>query len=99
MAEISVSDLEIAFARDIQEDDIRARELYAALCNNRWVRQRNEWNLSWRQAGDLVARIRNKDDRLPAETYLDYYGSGGEGQVAPWVRQRFRSIGYELVRD
>lgn len=89
--------LQLAFARDVEEDDIRAREFYCALCGNRWENQNKQvLELSWRQAGEFVASIRNRRFHAQEETYLDYYASGGEGTVAPWVRSRFRSLGYEL---
>lgn len=97
MAEISEKlDIVLAFGKDVREDDIRAHEFYAALCNNRWVGRKNKtWEFSWRQAGEFVATIRNQREDAEPETYLDYYASGQEGIVAPWVRSRFLAIGYE----
>ena len=92
-------DLVLAFGGDVREDDLRAQELYAALCNNRWVGRNKVWEFSWRQAGDFVAAIRNERIEALPETYLDYYASGQEGIVAPWVRSRFLSIGYREAED
>lgn len=48
------------------------------------------YSCSWRYAGELVAGLRSK-----GEDYLDFYCSGGEGKVAPEVREAFAEIGWE----
>jgi len=61
----------------VQDSENYAQNLYAAMCNN--VFQKNEvwpllrdeyWSCSWRSAGGLIARLRNKGD------YMDWYCSG-----------------------
>lgn len=41
-----------------------AQNLYAALCNNRFFKNDEEWTCSWRHSGGIVAELRNtfKDD-------------------------------------
>lgn len=69
----------------IRTRDDYAQNLYAAWCNMRWcpkelwptIRQDPEkdlWSASWRGAGGIVARLRNK-----GEDYMDYYCSGMGG--------------------
>jgi hypothetical protein len=50
---------------------IYSQNLYAALCNNRFFYNDEEWACSWRMSGGIVADIRNE-----GESYLDYYCSG-----------------------
>jgi len=55
-----------------------AQNLYAALCNNTFLKLGKEWSSSWRSSGDLVSRI------LGFGAYIDWYCSGiagGEGFV------------------
>ena len=64
--------------------DIYAQNLYAALCNNRFFYDKEEWTCSWRHAGGIVADLRNSGD------YMDWYCSGiglvdKEGYVAESV--------------
>jgi hypothetical protein len=47
-----------------------SQNLYAALCNNRFIKDNEEWTCSWRYAGGLLSEINNRGD------YLDYYCSG-----------------------
>jgi len=77
----------------IKEDDTRAKELYAALTNMRWFRVEDpskETCVSWRMAGHLVAALRFK-----GEDYLDYYCSGNEGTVAPWISNAMEKLGWK----
>jgi glucose-6-phosphate 1-dehydrogenase len=47
-----------------------SQNLYAALCNNRFIKNNEEWTCSWRTAGNIVSEINGRDD------YMDYYCSG-----------------------
>lgn len=80
-------------ARRIRSD-VFARLLYAALCNTEWRRGAagEPWSCSWRMAGDVVAHLRGD------ESYLDWYGSGGEGLVDEGVLAAIEGLGWELVR-
>jgi hypothetical protein len=58
-------------------DDSYAQNLYAALCNNDFIKneiipilREETWHCSWRYAGALVAQIRDEGD------YLTWYCSG-----------------------
>jgi len=48
-----------------------AQNLYAALCNNRFFKNDEEWTCSWRHSGGIIADIRNL-----GEDYMDWYCSG-----------------------
>lgn len=51
--------------------DIYAQNLYAALCNNRFFYNEEEWTCSWRHAGGIVADLVDANG-----DYMDYYCSG-----------------------
>ena len=87
--------------------DVYAQNLYAALCNNDFVKndvwevlKENTWSCSWRTAGRLVAEIRNDGD------YLDWYCSGidpnnanfvGESIVTVEIKQDLLRLGWTVV--
>jgi len=59
------------------EDDVYAQNLYAAMCNNDFIKndvwpllQDKRWSCSWRYAGGILADIRQRGD------YMDFYCSG-----------------------
>lgn len=58
-------------------DKLYAQHLYAALCNNEFMKndvwprlQDQRWSCSWRYAGGIIAHIREEGD------YIDWYCSG-----------------------
>jgi len=71
-----------------------AVELYRGLCNADWRHNDGtEWDGgSWRYVGDLVAHLRGR-----RECYLDYYASGGEGEITDRVAQAMAAIGWRGV--
>ena len=59
------------------KDDIYAQHLYAAMCNNEFIKndiwpllKDETWSCSWRYAGGIIADIRQNGD------YIDWYCSG-----------------------
>jgi len=65
----------------VRSDDAYAQNLYAALCNNEFVRRefwpllrmnpnKDFWSCSWRYAGGIIADMQKKGD------YIDWYCSG-----------------------
>jgi hypothetical protein len=54
-----------------KNNDVYAQNLYAALCNNKFFKNNEEWTCSWRMSGGIVAGIRNM-----GEDYIDWYCSG-----------------------
>jgi len=63
----------------INRDDY-AQNLYAAMCNTRWIPadvfdilKEDFWHCSWRAAGGIVANIQRKGD------YMNWYCSGMGG--------------------
>jgi hypothetical protein len=68
------------FCEKIRTDDAYAQNLYAAMCNMRFMKldvvpilKDEYWSASWRAAGGIVARIQGKGD------YMDWYCSGMGG--------------------
>lgn len=78
---------------------IYAQHLYAALCNNRFFYNADEWTCSWRYAGGLVSQMTNSSG-----DYLDYYCSGisdrkefvSEGTVTDEVRWDLLGLGWSI---
>ena len=65
----------------VRADDAYAQNLYAAMCNNEFVRRefwpllrmnpdKDFWSCSWRYAGGIIADMQQKGD------YIDWYCSG-----------------------
>lgn len=70
-----------------------ATDVYRALCNMQWKRSGTSdeiYSCTWRYAGGLIAKIRDK-----GENYMDFYCSGGEGTVTEVVEKLFNSWGWE----
>lgn len=58
-------------------DEVYAQNLYAAMCNNEFVKREmwpilkdQRWSCSWRHAGGIIADMRQEGD------YIDWYCSG-----------------------
>lgn len=61
----------------VKSDDVYAQHLYAALCNNEFIRNDvwpiltdKKWSCSWRSAGGVIANMQENGD------YIDWYCSG-----------------------
>ena len=61
----------------VRGSDSYAQNLYAAMCNMRWIRREmwpllkeEYWSCSWRHAGGIIADMQQKGD------YIDWYCSG-----------------------
>jgi len=68
------------FRNKVRESKSYAQNLYAAMCNNEFVKndvwpilEDKRWSCSWRSAGGIVADLREEGD------YLDWYCSGIQG--------------------
>ena len=66
-----------------------AIDLYGALCNNKFYKNDEEWVCSWRQAGGIVADIRNM-----GEDYLNFYCSGNESIVTSEIANDLLNLGW-----
>ncbi len=66
-----------------------AIDLYGALCNNRFFKNDEEWSCSWRQAGGIIADIRNI-----GEDYLHFYCSGNESIVTSEIANDLLNLGW-----
>lgn len=76
-----------------RENDAYAQNIYAALCNNGFIKldvipvlKGEEWGCSWRYAGGIVADMQQKGD------YIDWYCSGIK---ADWSDEDFRNASKE----
>ena len=71
------------FCEKVRSSDTYAQNLYAAMCNMRFIKldvvpilKEEYWSASWRAAGGIVAQIQGKGD------YMDWYCSGMGGFAA-----------------
>jgi hypothetical protein len=71
------------FCEKVRTSDAYAQNLYAAMCNMRFMKldivpilKEDYWSASWRASGGIVARIQGKGD------YMDWYCSGMGGFAA-----------------
>lgn len=79
----------------VRSDDVYAQNLYAAMCNNEFIRndvwpllKGETWSCSWRSAGGIVADMKGAGD------YIDYYCSGiGNGDDL--TDEQFNQLDYE----
>lgn len=96
----------------VKENNTYAQNLYAALCNNQFVKhdifailKEEYWSCSWRHAGGIIADILDEGD------YMDWYcsGSGGpmggmgdtgylpEGVVADCIEEDLSRLGWKII--
>jgi hypothetical protein len=77
-----------------------SQNLYAALCNNLFYKNDEEWSCSWRYAGGIIADI-----RCVGESYMDFYCSGigsshdgyvGESFVTDEIRSDLLQLGWTI---
>lgn len=84
-----------------------AQNLYAALCNNQFIKEK-EWSCSWRYAGGIISDIIN--DEKYGENYLDWYCSGSwsgeseeyekylpEGFVSDEIEEDLNELGWKVL--
>lgn len=90
----------------VRDSDIYAQNLYAAMCNNDFIKNEivpilkgEEWSCSWRYAGGIIADMRETGD------YIDWYCSGdrmdgavGESEVTDEIREDLFKLGW-VVKD
>ena len=79
----------------VRSSVIYAQHLYAALCNNDFIKndvfeilKENDWGCSWRYAGGILADMRQEGD------YMDWYCSGNEGEVTDEIREDLLKLGW-----
>lgn len=71
-----------------RNSEVYCRDLYSALCNNRFFYGDKEWTCSWRYAGGIIADMLQKGD------YIDWYCSGNEGHVTEEIRMDLIKLGW-----
>jgi hypothetical protein len=84
-------DVERLLGRRIRASREEAIEFWSALANVGWFHEsqpEQEVSYSFRAAGGLIAQIRAEGD------YLDWYMSGPDGVVAPWIREVMATKGW-----
>jgi hypothetical protein len=65
-------------------------DLYAALCNNDFIKDNKECSYTWRTSGGIIANILEKGD------YINFYCGGNEGYVTDEVREDITKLGWEI---
>lgn len=82
--------MERAVGDRVRQYEAAGVALWSALANVEWKSLAGaEASYSWREAGSVVAGIRR--DR---SSYLDWYMSGPEGVVAPWIEDALKAEGW-----
>lgn len=93
------------FRNKVRENESYAQNLYAAMCNNQFVKndvwpilEDKRWGCSWRYAGGIIADLREEGD------YIDWYCSGMQGVTYDTVEDEkiFRAkqyVGEGVVTD
>ena len=100
--------------KKVRESDTYAQNLYAAMCNNDFIKNEvfpllkdEDWSCSWRYAGGIIADMREEGD------YMDWYCSGsgwvdedgvkkphvGEGHVTEEIREDLLKLGWITIAD
>ena len=88
----------------VRNSDTYAQHLYAAMCNNDFVKnevinilQDKRWSCSWRYAGGIIAHMKGSGD------YIDWYSSGAaspetgfitEGEITDEIRADLLKLGW-----
>ena len=91
------------------KDETYAQNLYAALCNNQFIKnevfpilKEEAWSCSWRYAGGIIANMRSEGD------YLNWYCSGigdinkmfvGEGYVTDEIRDDLLKLSWIVIEN
>lgn len=78
-----------------------SQNLYAALCNNEFIKDDIKWHCSWRHAGGVVANLNQHGD------YIDWYCSGiekelpyvCEGTITDEIRNDIESFGWRIIES
>ena len=103
------------FRNKVRESESYAQNLYAAMCNNEFVKndvwpilQDKRWSCSWRGAGGIVADLREEGE------YIDWYCSGmgfhdktgetpinyvPEGMVTDEIREDLLKLGWIVIQE
>ena len=69
---------------------IYCKDLYGALCNNRFFYSDKEWTCTWRMAGGIVA------DMIKDGNYMDWYCSGNESVVTDEIKLDLMMMGWTV---
>lgn len=75
----------------IRASDEDAAQFWSSLANASWFHESaptEEVGYSFRAAGGFIAEIRCEGD------YMDWYCSGPDGVVAPWVSEALAKLGW-----
>lgn len=93
--------------KKVRDNDDYAQNLYAALCNNDFIKNEvwpllkdEDWGCSWRYAGGIIADMREEGD------YMDWYCSGigqsdgsvSEGIITEEIQEDLLKLGW-IVRE
>lgn len=85
-------------ANKCKSSEAYSQNLYAAMCNNEFIKDGKSWTCSWRHSGGIVANLREEGD------YIDWYCSGigmeppyvAESFVTEEIRKDIESFGWEI---
>jgi len=83
------------------KDPSFAQKMYAHLCNLVWfnITEDELIDYSWRAAGRFISDVRNSVIDNNDENYLDFYCSGGEGQIDVEIQEFLSQNNIVLFED
>lgn len=96
----------ILIREKVHSSESYAQNLYAALCNNEFIKQNEEknWGCSWRTSGDIVSNILGQGDYLdwycsgmllaPDDEYLEQKNFVSEGTITEEIEKDLLSLGW-----
>lgn len=92
--EVKESEFSLVIKPFVKRNRKKAVNVYQALSNMKWrrIKDGKVYSCSWRHAGGLVAKLRNKN-----EVYTDYYCSGGESDVTEEFEAYMKRKGWEKL--
>lgn len=79
-----------------KSSEIYSQNLYAAICNNSFFKNSQEWGCSWRHSAGIISNLREQGD------YIDWYCSGAdqtngsveEGTVTKEIEEDLNKLGW-----
>lgn len=82
-----------------KNSDLYSQNLYAAICNNSFLKNNEEWACSWRTAAGIISNLREQGDYINwyCSGYLAENGNVEEGTVTKQIEDDLNKLGW-IVR-
>jgi len=95
----------------VRVSDVYAQNLYAAICNNDFVKseiipilKEEKWSCSWRYAGGIIADMRQVGDYVDwycpgSDVFSNVNGTVREGSVTDEIRSDLKRLGWFILSN